>query len=84
MRSDHGARLNNSHQMTTASPPRTPPRTASSPIGSENSSASGAIERHAEREQPLQHHDDHAGPQPERFARQSLWVSVVVIGIPAR
>ena len=42
-RSDHGARLNNSHQRTTASPPTTPPRTASRPIGSEATSASGAI-----------------------------------------
>ena len=60
-RSDQGARLKNSHHTRTANPQTSPPSIP-------NSDGLGNDDGDDEPDQPLQHHGDDAGPQPERLA----------------
>ncbi len=61
-RSDQGARLKNSHHTTTANPPTSPPSIPTT-------AGLGHDDGDDKPDQPLQHHGDHAGPQPERLPR---------------
>ena len=67
-RSDQGARLKNTHHRTIANPP-------TGPAEQSDEHGFGHDDRDAKTNQPLQYHDDHAGPQPERLLK-SRFVSL--------
>ena len=64
-RSDQGARLKNSHHTTISQP-------ADESAKHAEDHGLGNDEGDDEPDQPLQHHGDHAGPQPERLLEESV------------
>ena len=71
-RSNHRARLNNSHQIDDGESSQGSTHDRKHPDRQGERFGVRGNSRHDEREQPLQSHDDHAGPQPERFARRTF------------
>ena len=69
-RSDHGARLKNTHHRTIANPPP-------SPAKHPDEHGFGDDDRDDKPKQALQYHDDHAGPQPERLPNWNFHLYLV-------